>query len=177
MWYLEVTTKTREIVKTLCLAFVVSLTLQACQTLTATSRTPGFGELTTEAMLHASEFLPHVLMSKIKNYKIDPHWLSHKPSSFWYEARDEDERQVFYLVDGQALEKHPLFDHQKLANEVSSDLDWRKAPLQEVQFEVVEAQERLTFTYKDKRYLCRLDEPLRCKPADDVKEKWPRFGK
>jgi dipeptidyl-peptidase 4 len=89
--------------------------------------------------------------------QVGPHWIG-KQSRFWY-RRAAPEGSEFLLVDANARERKPAFDHERLAEALSrasgKAVSAKKLPFE--QFEYTEEERAIAFEIESARWICTLD--------------------
>ncbi len=97
--------------------------------------------------------------------RINPHWF-HDNTRFWYRNDLKDSAKEFILVDAEHGTRRPAFDHQKLADALSTASGQRFKPdhFPFAQIEFSEDGQNITFEAADKKWRCDLTSYL-CTPA------------
>ena len=76
--------------------------------------------------VQAERFTKDQLNTMLFSTSVDPHWFR-KGSSFWYEYKTGNGK-VWYVVDPVAKTKHPLFDLDDIAAQITEIIKDRSPP-------------------------------------------------
>jgi len=139
--------------------------------------------LSDEDYRRAAALLNSELQSKVLRSNIRPEWI--EDDYFWYRTRTDDGYR-FYLVDAEGEERRDAFDHERLADSLSSVMDRSVSP-GDLPFRTFDFRENRTvidFESDSKRWECELEEyecresELPVRPDDSVLSpdgKWAAF--
>jgi dipeptidyl aminopeptidase/acylaminoacyl peptidase len=121
-------------------------------------------QLTAEDYARSSEMRPFMLLSKLKNGFVVPHWIG-KHDEFWY-MRGTAKGREYLLVDAASGRAQPAFDHQALAQAFAKVAGFRVTaealPFEDFTFN----DDRSTIHIKvgNKEFDCKL-QPASCAPG------------
>jgi hypothetical protein len=128
---------------------------------------------TAQPQLSASDFarseqlLPPVLLKKVKNAFVLPHWIGQQ-DEFWY-RRDTAKGHEFVIVEAATGHKQPAFDHEEMAKAFSkasgTEVTAESLPFEDLVFNADRSSVHVTAN--DKTYDCQI-KPATCSSGKPV---------